>query len=386
MGEQPRTRAWRAPLAIGAAILLVAAVLTVLIVLAQQQGGTPGPPPTATPTERVAASATQEPTREEEPSAPEPVLETTEGTEVTEQGMLGEVEVEYPIHMSPGSSDLLILSIYIPPQLASLAPVSVARVEIPPDAPEIAGKHETHRSTILVAETMRVELSSPTFVIESHYPPLREVDTRHVNVATVWAWDIAAPDTPGLHVLTARVYLGEQTAPSWVRGFEIDVHELPPTAAPTQPPALTPTPLPALRRLPTAIADNAPLLLVVLLVVLVVLIGASVAVYLAMRKQKSQESQTPIPVDEPAHNLAAIRDLLEAAFTAETLRRFCLDRPAFRPITAEFGPGHGLDDMVDRVIDYCETHLLWREFLAEVERENPRQYRRYERRLRGKSS
>jgi hypothetical protein len=313
------------------------------------------------------------------------VLETTEGTEVTDQGVLGEVEIEYPIRMSPGSSGLLILSIYIPPQLASLAPVSVARVEIPPDAPDIVGKHETHRSTILVAETMRVELSSPTFVIEPHYPPLREVDIRHVNVATVWAWDIAAPDTPGLHVLTARVYLGEQTTPSWVRGFELDVHELPPTAAPTLPPTLTPTPLPALQRLSTAIADNAPLLLTVLLVVLLVLIGSSVAVYLALRKQKSQESQAPIPVDEPAYNLAAIRALLQAAFTAETLRRFCLDRPAFRPITAEFGPGHGLDDMVDCVIDYCETHLLWQEFLAEVERENPRQYRRYERKLRGKS-
>jgi hypothetical protein len=33
--------------------------------------------------------------------------------------------------------------------------------------------------------------------------------------------------------------------------------------------------------------------------------------------------------------------------------------------------------MVDRVIDYCETQLLWEEFLAEVERENPRQYSRY---------
>ncbi len=385
MGEQRRTRAWRVPLAIGAAVVLVAVVLIIAAVLMGGNGGKPAPPSTATPTERPAASATEEPTREEEPSAPEPVLETTEGTDVTEQGVLGEVEVEYPIRMSPGSSDFLILSISIPPQLASLAPVSVARVEIPPDAPEIAGEHETHRSTILVAETMRVELSSPTFVINPHYPPLREVDIRQVNVATVWAWDIAAPDTPGLHVLTARVYLGEQATPSWVRGFEIDVRELVPTPRPTQRPAPTPTPLPALRRLATGIADHASTLLIVLLVVLLVLIGGSVAVYLALRKQKSEAGRVSIPGDESAYNLAAIRDLLQAAFTAETLRRFCLDRPAFRPITAEFGPGYGLDDMVDRVIDYCETHLLWREFLAEVERENPRQYRRYEQKLRGET-
>jgi tetratricopeptide (TPR) repeat protein len=78
------------------------------------------------------------------------------------------------------------------------------------------------------------------------------------------------------------------------------------------------------------------------------------------------------------YTLAAIRKLLLAAFTAEELRRFLQDRPTFRPVVARFGPGHGLDDMVDRVIDFCETHLLWPEFLAEVQRDNPRQYARFE--------
>jgi flagellar basal body-associated protein FliL len=388
MGEQRRTRGWAAPIAIGAVVLLVAAALVITVVFPKGHV-TPGPPSTATPTEPPASSATETspPTEEVYPEpptpTPEPVLETTEGTDVTEQGVLGEVEVEYPIRMSPGSSDLLILSIYIPPQLASLAPVSVARVEIPPDAPDIVGKHETHRSTILVAETMRVELSSPTFAVNPHYPPLREVDIRHVNVATVWAWDIAAPEIRGLHVLTARVYLGEEETPVWVRGFEVDVIELTPTPRPTQRPM--PTQQPAMRRLVTGILDNAAILVVVLLIVLLILVGAAVGVYVVLRRQKREDAREWIGGDGQAYNLAAIRELLQAAFTAETLRRFCLDRPPFRPVVAEFGPGQGLDDMVDRVIDYCETHVLWREFLAEVERENPRQYRRYERKLREKN-
>jgi hypothetical protein len=33
--------------------------------------------------------------------------------------------------------------------------------------------------------------------------------------------------------------------------------------------------------------------------------------------------------------------------------------------------------MVDRVVDYCETRLLWDEFLAEVAKDNPGQHRRF---------
>jgi len=79
---------------------------------------------------------------------------------------------------------------------------------------------------------------------------------------------------------------------------------------------------------------------------------------------------------------ATIRDLLTAAFTPENLRRFCQDRHGFQPAVAKFGPGHGLDDMVDRVIDHCRTQLLWDELLTGVAQVNPRQYARFEPRLR----
>ena len=77
------------------------------------------------------------------------------------------------------------------------------------------------------------------------------------------------------------------------------------------------------------------------------------------------------------HNIAAIRQLLLAAFTPEELRRFCYDRPEFRPVVRRFGPGHGLDDMVDELITYCDTHLLFGELLSQVRQANPGQYARF---------
>ena len=82
--------------------------------------------------------------------------------------------------------------------------------------------------------------------------------------------------------------------------------------------------------------------------------------------------------DPPAYDTAAIRELLTEAFTFANLRRFCEDRPVFRHIVCGFGPDHGLDDMVDEVIDYCRTHLLFTELLAGVQETNPRQYARFE--------
>ena len=76
-------------------------------------------------------------------------------------------------------------------------------------------------------------------------------------------------------------------------------------------------------------------------------------------------------------DLAARRALLRAAFTAAELRRFCHDRPTFRPIVDRFGPASGLDDMVDEVITYCEKHLHFDELLAGIQQENPEQYERF---------
>jgi tetratricopeptide (TPR) repeat protein len=79
-----------------------------------------------------------------------------------------------------------------------------------------------------------------------------------------------------------------------------------------------------------------------------------------------------------AYRTDKIRDLLEHAFTAEELERFCEDRPIFQPIVKRFGPSFGLDDMAEEVIDYCTSRELLGKLLAEVKRENPRQYKRHQ--------
>ena len=76
------------------------------------------------------------------------------------------------------------------------------------------------------------------------------------------------------------------------------------------------------------------------------------------------------------HNIAAIRKLLIAAFTAEEVHRFCQDRPLFQPIVDRFGPNDGLDDMVDEAIIYCQKRFLFDQLLDEVQRYNPTQYDR----------
>jgi hypothetical protein len=80
---------------------------------------------------------------------------------------------------------------------------------------------------------------------------------------------------------------------------------------------------------------------------------------------------------EPVYNLTAIRRLLLDAFTATTLRHFCQDRPLFRPVLDYVSQRPSKVELVDALIEHCQTRLLWEELLAEVKADNPRQYERY---------
>ncbi len=88
-------------------------------------------------------------------------------------------------------------------------------------------------------------------------------------------------------------------------------------------------------------------------------------------------AKTDLPYD-----LAAVRRLLLDAFTAEDLRRFLHDRPTFRPVLTRLSAQEGLAGIVEQVINYCDTHLLFDQFLDAVREENPAQYARHESRLR----
>ncbi len=86
--------------------------------------------------------------------------------------------------------------------------------------------------------------------------------------------------------------------------------------------------------------------------------------------------------EEASYNIGVIRQLCLEAFTARELRSFIQDREPLRPIVHRFGPGYGLYDMVSEVLDHCQEHLLLDLLLAEIQKVNPRQFKRFENRLR----
>lgn len=78
-----------------------------------------------------------------------------------------------------------------------------------------------------------------------------------------------------------------------------------------------------------------------------------------------------IDPDDPPY--AVLRQLLTDAFSPQDLQRFCLDRADLRGVTTRFAPGDGLIDMVDKLLEYCRTHLLWDQLLAALAQERPAQ-------------
>jgi hypothetical protein len=200
-------------------------ILIFLPLLNPFRGGSAQQPDTPTPS--IGPPSTFMPSATPAPSStPLPSFEVAEDTEIASTDKLGEINIEYPVRMSPRSSDSVVVSIYIPARLVSLMPIEIERIEIPPDAPRIIGELNSHMATILVTETMRVELSSPTFRVENLYPVKQKIDLNSIAEPTIWAWTIAAPDTVGTHVLTLRVYLGDNEAPNWVGNIKVEVVEL----------------------------------------------------------------------------------------------------------------------------------------------------------------
>jgi tetratricopeptide (TPR) repeat protein len=90
---------------------------------------------------------------------------------------------------------------------------------------------------------------------------------------------------------------------------------------------------------------------------------------------------SPRPSGSEHYNMAVIRNLLRDALTAEELRRFCQDRPAFRPVLVHFGPGFSFADMIDVVLEYCQTLALFPQLLSDIQTLSPRQYERYRRQI-----
>ncbi len=89
---------------------------------------------------------------------------------------------------------------------------------------------------------------------------------------------------------------------------------------------------------------------------------------------------------QPTYNIRAIRKLLTAAFeTDEGLRQFCTDFPEFRPVTERFSSGMGKDQMIQRLIEFCESKVLTMRLLELVQEDNPAAYSKFEVEIFGKT-
>jgi tetratricopeptide (TPR) repeat protein len=82
-------------------------------------------------------------------------------------------------------------------------------------------------------------------------------------------------------------------------------------------------------------------------------------------------------MDTPPYNIAVVRNLIRDAFTDDDLRRFCQDRPLFRFILSYFSSRFSFEDMIETVIEQCQTRALLPDLLTAVREHNPRQYHRY---------
>jgi hypothetical protein len=74
------------------------------------------------------------------------------------------------------------------------------------------------------------------------------------------------------------------------------------------------------------------------------------------------------------YNLANLRDLLLRGFDDSDLRRLCHDVPEFRPVYDQLARSTGKAEIVDRLIEHAEKHLLVDTLLALAKKQNPARF------------
>ncbi len=77
-------------------------------------------------------------------------------------------------------------------------------------------------------------------------------------------------------------------------------------------------------------------------------------------------------------NLKKIRTLLTEGFTAEELRRFCYDKPDFRPVYDKLAQDSGKATIIDLLIEYSEQKLLIDILLDLAKQHNPARYEKHQ--------
>jgi hypothetical protein len=79
------------------------------------------------------------------------------------------------------------------------------------------------------------------------------------------------------------------------------------------------------------------------------------------------------------YNLAAIRELVAAAFADEELRTFCFDH--YRAVYEQFVAGQGKGARVLTLVEHADRRGLLNDLLARIKAANPYQYAQFERRI-----
>lgn len=77
------------------------------------------------------------------------------------------------------------------------------------------------------------------------------------------------------------------------------------------------------------------------------------------------------------YHLTNIRTLLTAGFTDGQLRRFCFDRPEFRPVYDQLAQNSSKGEIIDHLLDYADRTLKIELLLEWASQENPSQYEQH---------
>ena len=110
-----------------------------------------------------------------------------------------------------------------------------------------------------------------------------------------------------------------------------------------------------------------------------VTVGGEVQGEVTMSRPERLPPEGEEPAVEPDLNMAAVRDLLSAAFSDEDLVTFCFDY--FPAVHEELGSGMGKGQKVQRLLEHCLRRGQMENLLARVRACNPAQYARFAARL-----
>jgi hypothetical protein len=300
---------------------VIVAVLTLLGMLLCLPNLFGPPTPTATPT------ATRTPTPEITwTPTPKYELEVTGRTSSWQSGVLGQLAIEYPLIMLPGSSDVFVLQISIPELLASVEPMAVSQVRSHSDVPRVVGQPNSFMVVVCVTETMRAELTSIAFNIQNNGSSIQEIDLDDYEKTTYWTWTIQPKqDVAGSQILTLLLYPDNSDTPWWSGHLEVDVVNPTPTpGVPTVTPTYTPqptftptpsptsTPQPPLIRVGDAVIDDFPAVLTAILTFIIGIVG--------LRLQYGKTQHRIKDLEDEIENLTTEHGIVEKKLRAEIKR------------------------------------------------------------------